>query len=767
MSRNWVKKTAAAVITVIVCFCCLFGCTTQTTAPAQTVQPTPTPEPMYNPAESEEYKLFGAWELYYSGSGLFSSMESEMSLPEEGYPLIACSATNTDKPYYSFAEVYEGWRGRTGYYSGFNPEVLGFALEDYPYVRLNFSTSAELSDITITVYKNDDFPEITLADSEEGENGLHTIIFNAAENAESGSLINPTFDCPGIFIEGFEVGDTFDICYVGFFKTEEDAENFEITDEEVIRYLNTDSAQDVNISELTDEIMQDIVEKNNARKEEIRNSPNLDLSQFTRGVYYISPDGDDNNMGTTPETAWRTTENLGKDISRFGVRTAVLFERGGVWKEGFDFVPGTTYSAYGEGEKPLFDASFDASDASIWQETEYQNIWAVDLSIIKDINDDIGNIVFNEGEAWGIKVLINTEDGKRTDYTVDSGIVFNGMETYESGSKPINSIAAMLTNNLEYYADIVADISEDKKLYVYFDKGNPAEYFDTIKISRGNFIFSRNAYSVTLDNLAFMHVGSHCIQTMECYDFTVQNCWFEWIGGSLQGDPTFNHTRYGNAIENWGKCDGLVIQNCYAGNVYDSAFTTQFSGETGDQTEYNMSNIDISNNVFEKCNSAVEIFNVAFSDVHEIVNATITNNYIMYSGHGLCSQRPVKDGNMFAGTRYRSNYYNGTSMIADNCVVFAILNKYTDACQWSSDMNPIIYQDNTYVIYTPKSMFATSEAIPECYQPTMLYPFSERILQMIQKKGYETGGTYYYTDKEYIEGVLEGAYYKTPPVLAE
>lgn len=72
-------------------------------APAQTVQPTPTPEPMYNPAESEEYKLFGAWELYYSGSGLFSSMESEMSLPEEGYPLIACSATNTDKPYYSFA----------------------------------------------------------------------------------------------------------------------------------------------------------------------------------------------------------------------------------------------------------------------------------------------------------------------------------------------------------------------------------------------------------------------------------------------------------------------------------------------------------------------------------------------------------------------------------------------------------------------------------------------------------------------------------------
>lgn len=91
-------------------------------------EPTPTPEPMYNPAESEDYKLFGAWKLYYSGSGLLTSMESEMSIPAEGYPLIVSSATNEDLPYFPFAEVYERYTGREGYYSGFNPDVLGFSL---------------------------------------------------------------------------------------------------------------------------------------------------------------------------------------------------------------------------------------------------------------------------------------------------------------------------------------------------------------------------------------------------------------------------------------------------------------------------------------------------------------------------------------------------------------------------------------------------------------------------------------------------------------
>ena len=281
---------------------------------------------------------------------------------------------------------------------------------------------------------------------------------------------------------------------------------------------------------------------------------------------------------------------------------------------------------------------------------------------------------------------------------------------------------------------------------------------------------TENAYSVTLDNLAFMYVGSHCIQTFECYDFTVQNCWFEWIGGSLQGDGMTNHTRYGNAVENWGLCDDFVINNCYAGNVYDSAFTTQYSNqETDFGAEHLMKNVDYSYNVFECCNSAGELFDRAIAQRYGAENLRISNNYVIYPGHGLPSQRPVKGGNIYSGNRYRPFTYYGTAEVTNNYIVYPIISSYTDACQYAPDINTVTYANNVYVLYTPKMRFTTSDFIPGCYQPTMIYPFSERTLQMIIQRGLETGSTYYYTDEPYMAGVAEGCYYnpKTPQVGLE
>lgn len=191
---------------------------------------------------------------------------------------------------------------------------------------------------------------------------------------------------------------------------------------------------------------------------------------------------------------------------------------------------------------------------------------------------------------------------------------------------------------------------------------------------------------------------------------------------------------------------------------------SQYSG-TPDLDYFYMKNINYSNNVFECCNSAGEIFNTPAAEKFGNVNVTITNNYVMYAGHGLASQRPVKCGNLYAGTRYRSNLYFDEALIANNYVVFPVITALMDACQWSDDMNPIIYRDNVYVLYTPGNLIGVSESIPECYQPTMVYPFSERALQMVVKKGYETNGTYYYTDEAYWPEVAEGAYYKAKPVI--
>lgn len=76
-----------------------------------------------------------------------------------------------------------------------------------------------------------------------------------------------------------------------------------------------------------------------------------DYSTITGTKYYVSPNGDDNNDGTSPETAWKTINKAVKSPLKAG--DGILLERGGVWREKFTARQGITYSAYGEGAKPL------------------------------------------------------------------------------------------------------------------------------------------------------------------------------------------------------------------------------------------------------------------------------------------------------------------------------------------------------------------------------------------------------------------------------
>ena len=54
----------------------------------------------------------------------------------------------------------------------------------------------------------------------------------------------------------------------------------------------------------------DIEMKSRELREKIRNAkPVLDIKGTT---YYVSADGDDNNDGLSPETAWKTLDGAGK-----------------------------------------------------------------------------------------------------------------------------------------------------------------------------------------------------------------------------------------------------------------------------------------------------------------------------------------------------------------------------------------------------------------------------------------------------------------------
>ena len=66
--------------------------------------------------------------------------------------------------------------------------------------------------------------------------------------------------------------------------------------------------------------------------------------------YYISNNGDDNNDGLSPETAWATYDR--PNSFEFESGDLVLFERGVLWRGMLKAQNGISYSAYGEGPKP-------------------------------------------------------------------------------------------------------------------------------------------------------------------------------------------------------------------------------------------------------------------------------------------------------------------------------------------------------------------------------------------------------------------------------
>ena len=103
--------------------------------------------------------------------------------------------------------------------------------------------------------------------------------------------------------------------------------------------------KDREITDLDEQILADA----DVRRESILNSK-TDVT-YTGTAYYVSNEGNDNNDGLTPETAWATIVKVSNADLQYG--DAVFFERNDVFRGFLWAKEGVTYSAYGEGNKPI------------------------------------------------------------------------------------------------------------------------------------------------------------------------------------------------------------------------------------------------------------------------------------------------------------------------------------------------------------------------------------------------------------------------------
>ena len=79
---------------------------------------------------------------------------------------------------------------------------------------------------------------------------------------------------------------------------------------------------------------------------------NENVSASASVSYYISPEGNDNNSGTSASSPWQTLDKV--NSGRFSRGDKVLFECGGKWYGQLNIpASGVTFGAYGSGDKPV------------------------------------------------------------------------------------------------------------------------------------------------------------------------------------------------------------------------------------------------------------------------------------------------------------------------------------------------------------------------------------------------------------------------------
>ena len=366
--------------------------------------------------------------------------------------------------------------------------------------------------------------------------------------------------------------------------------------------------------------MQLEVIKNNVLDErvaQIRNTPNMDIADDAV-VYYVSMNGDDNNLGTSPERAWKTPAKLNEAEIEAG--SYVCFERGGIYRGNICMQNGVTYTAYGQGDKPkLYASPENGAELEKWHKSSVENVWYYEIE-----NEDVGTLVFNDGEACAVKVLpcVNNE-----------GVTFD-----RTTMKPFGGIEDIKEDLVFYHAH------EENRVYLYSEQ-NPGERFESIEFNTKGHIFRGHMdnIDITVDNLCLKYCGSHAIGLVHnTVGFCVTNCEFEWIGGSIQGGST----RYGNAIELWESCDGFVVENCSFYQIYDAAMTPQFvmpkKEDAPEDYACYMKNVRFSNNVVECANYPVEYFmhGIWEGNPSGIYGFEISDNLFFDAGEGFSYQRP-------------------------------------------------------------------------------------------------------------------------------
>lgn len=342
-----------------------------------------------------------------------------------------------------------------------------------------------------------------------------------------------------------------------------------------------------------------------ARYDEIQNLP--DTIKATGKSWYVSGTGRENASGDSPEDPFCSLDELEANRSRIKAGDAVFFNRGEEFRGCcITSVSGVSYGAYGKGSKPIINSSLRNHITDNWQHIG-DDIWTSDGVYPADV----GNIIFNHGEAVGFKKIHREQ--------------------------------------ISEYLDYWSDHDDGNRIYIKL-KEDPRKTYSSIEIAFNIWMLRLEQNSdITVENLAFRYGGGHGIRGSSCHNITVRGCDFRFIGGSFLTEFRDGTVRCGNCVEFMCGCTDILVEACCADEVYDSGITHQGLGL------YCAENIVFRDNLIMRCGMGGIEYWLGQGSLAK--NVTYENNIMRFSGECFGGiQRP--DQNATAHIQGNGYLYN-------------------------------------------------------------------------------------------------------------
>ena len=360
-----------------------------------------------------------------------------------------------------------------------------------------------------------------------------------------------------------------------------------------------------------------------SRTEIVRSDVFLPGETYTGQAYYVSSStGNDGNSGTSPESPWQSVWQVINADLRPG--DAVFFKRGDMWRQQlYETVPGVTYSAYGQGEKPVFTTSPEnGAGAGKWelyfQGDDGRKIW----KFYKDL-DTVGGIYLNgteqeAGRVYGywvgnhyVDLAYSYAPSPAPDNASGWTLLVGDEQRHETSLDDLEFCCMPDLTGREYPIDLLGDKCPGP-LYLRCDAGDPGEVYDSIEFC-GSYWPIAVSSDCVFDNLAihYWSVFAFWGHSESDKNVVIQNC---EVAYGRQNTVGFSQPEPDCGVINdaiYGVVQNAVIRNNYIHDNDGSGITFEtYSGSrpqgAGDCPVTGLS-FTCTGNLIERCGACIQL----------------------------------------------------------------------------------------------------------------------------------------------------------------